>query len=113
MKFSYQTEKFSVARSALMLPHPRGESESIASAFHACSLGLHDLNIDSLDDNARDWVSQIKAFIDTTDLSDPDDRGLWAVKADLLTEEQKFELSRVVDELACYFRQEFWSTSAG
>jgi len=34
MKYSYQTEKLSVARSALMLPHYKGEAHAIASAFH-------------------------------------------------------------------------------
>jgi hypothetical protein len=111
MKFGYQLEKFSAARSALMLPHPRGESESIASAFHACSLGLHGLELDSLDDNVRDWIRKVEAFMDTAGLSNPDGRGLWVIKADSLTEEQKFELSRVVDELAHYFDREFWSTT--
>ena len=95
-----------------MLPHPRGESESIAHAFRSCSLGLHDLDRESLDDNARDWVRTIEKLMDTTGLSDPDGRGLWAVKAESLKEDQKFQLSRVVDELAHYFDRKFWSNES-
>jgi hypothetical protein len=112
MKFGYQSEKFSAARSALMLPHPRGESESIAMAFHACYLGLRDLDRDCLGENARDWVLQIEALMDTTGLSSSDSSGLWAVKANLLTEEQKSEFSRAVDELADYFCIEFWQANS-
>jgi len=35
MKYSYPSEKFSVARHCLMLPHSRGEAESIMHAFQA------------------------------------------------------------------------------
>ncbi len=109
MKFGYQMQQFLAARSALMLPHPGGESESIAGAFHACSRGLHDLNKESLDDTTRERVKIVEQIIDTTGLSDPDGRGLSAVKADSLTEDQRFELSRVIDDLANYFHMEFWS----
>lgn len=109
MNFAYQAEKFSVARSSLMIPHPNGEAASIASAFHECSLGLHDLDEQKLDDNARGCVAKLNDLMDTSDLTDPDKRGLWAVKADSLTIEQKFELSRVVDELAHWFDRHFRS----
>lgn len=109
MKFAYQSEKLSQARSALMLPHPRGQDQSIASAFDACNAGFHDLDRDVLDDNARDWVRKIEDLMDTTGLTDPDGLGLWLVKAASLTEDQLFELSRTVDELAHYFDREFWS----
>ena len=105
----YQWEKFSSARSALMLPHPRGESESIAIAFHECHHALHTLNRELLDDTVRDWIQKVEDFMDTDGLLDPDGRGLWTVKADLLTEEQRFELSNTIDELASYFSREFWS----
>lgn len=103
MKFPYQAEKFSAARSCLMLPHPKGEAESIAHAFHECHLGLHDLRRDNLDDNARNWLAKLEALMDTTGLEDPSGRGLWAVKAERLTVDEKLELSRVVDELAAWF----------
>lgn len=111
MKFAYQAEKFSVARSLLMLPHPNGEADSIASAFHECSLGLHQLDEQDLDDSARDWIATLKELMDTTGLMDPDGRGLWTVKASSLTVEQQFELSNVVNELASWFAREFWSES--
>lgn len=109
MKFPYQAEKFSVARSSLMIPHPKGETESIVGAFHECSLGLHELNKKELDDNAKGWIAKLKDLMDTSGLTDPDGRGLWAVKAASLTTEQKFELSHVVDELAHWFDRHFWN----
>ena len=54
IKFAYPAEKLSAARRILMIPHPRGEAESIANAFHECSLGLHDLKRNELDDKARE-----------------------------------------------------------
>jgi hypothetical protein len=105
--FAYQAEKFSAARQCLMLPHPRGEAESIASAFHECSLGLHDLRRDELDNNARQWVAKLEELMETKGLEDPSGRGLWTVKAQQLTVDQKIELSRVVDELAHWFDRQF------
>jgi hypothetical protein len=103
MKYSYPAEKFSVARHCLMLPHPKGEAESIMHAFHECSLGLHDLDRDGLDDNARKWVRKLEELMSTDGLDDPSGRGLWVIKAERLSINDKIELSRVVDELACWF----------
>lgn len=103
MTSSYQYEKLSSARSALMLPHPHGEAESIAHAFHECQLGLDHLNRDELDDYAREWVSKLENLMDTSDLSDPTKKGLWEIKAETLSVEDKFELSHVVNELAHWF----------
>lgn len=111
MKFAYQAEKLSAARSSLMLPHPQGEAQSIAHAFHECSLGLHELNEDQLDDNARSWVRRLKELMSTDGLRDPDGRGLWAVKAEDLGVDEKYELSRIVDELAHWFGRRFWTDS--
>ena len=108
MKFAYQSEKFSIARSNLMLPHPEGEAASITYAFHEIYHGLHNLNEQELDDSARGWISTIKDLMDTTGLTDSNGRGLWAIKADLLTIDQKFELSRSVNELANWFDMQFW-----
>ncbi len=104
MKFSYEAEKFSVARSALMLPHLEGESKSIYHAFNACSLGLDNLDRKLLtDDNAIKNVSKIEELMDTSGLTDSEDKGLWKIKAELLSEEEKYDLSTAVDELASYF----------
>jgi len=77
VKYSYPAEKFSTARRYLMLPHTKGEAESIMLAFHECSLGLHDLDRDDLDENARDWVRKLEELMNTDGLNDPSDRGLW------------------------------------
>ena len=103
MKYSYPAEKFSTARRCLMLPHTSGEAESIMHAFHECSLGLHDLDRDDLDENARDWVRKLEELMNTDGLNDPSDRGLWKVKAEQLSNDEKIELSHVVDELAHWF----------
>lgn len=103
MRFSYQAEKLSSARSALMLPHTGGEHESIAGAFHEISLALHKFDRSQLDDNATIWVRKLDALMDTTGLSDPNKEGLWAVKAKTLSDDDKIELSHVVDELAHWF----------
>ena len=107
MKYSYQAEKLAGARSALMLPHPTGEAASIASAFHECHVGLHQLDRSQLDHNARDWLAKLDRFMDTSGLADPYSQGLWQIKAETLTESEKFELSRIIDELAHWFEGEF------
>ena len=89
-----------------MLPHPKGEADSIARAFHECSLGLQDLPRDGLDENARSWVARLEELMNTDGLEDPLDQGLWAVKADALTVGEKTELSNVVDSLAYWFDRE-------
>lgn len=61
MRYSYQAEKFSAARHALMLPHSRGESESIAEAFHNISLGLHQLDTDKFDPSAQNGLGHLSA----------------------------------------------------
>jgi hypothetical protein len=103
MSFQYQAEKFSTARKLLMIPHPNGEIKSIVDVFHECSLGLHHLDEEHLDDTAKDWLGKLKELMNTDDLSDPDGSGLWAIKAEMFTEDQKFELSEVVDGLAYWF----------
>lgn len=110
-RFGYQSEKFSTARSCLMLPFPKGESEAIASAFHECYLGLKNLDRDRLDANAREWVATLEEFMNTSGIEDSPGRGKWAAKADQFTEKQKFDLAHVVDELASWFHMCFWQGS--
>ena len=107
MKYSYQAEKFAGARRALMLPHPTGEAASIESAFSQCRLGVHQLDRSQLDDDARDWLAKLDRFMDTSGLADPYSKGLSQIKAETLTESEKFELSRIIDELAHWFEGEF------
>lgn len=110
MKFGYQFEKLSNARRALMLPHPQGEAESIASAFHHCLLGFRDLDANALDDDARRCVSKITEFMDTKGIEDTTGRGTWAIKAGRLTSDQKFELTQVIDELAHWFESRYYGS---
>jgi len=105
--FTYPSEKFSVARSTLMLPHPRGEAASVAAAFHTCSLGLASLDKNALDDDAGRWVMDLDDLMNTDGLEDPDGKkGLWMVKAEMLTDEQKSQLSLIIDSLAVWFKSQ-------
>ena len=103
MRYSYQAEKFSSARRALMLPHTRGEHQSVVDALHQCHLGLYKIERTDLDDNARSWIEALETFMDTSGLSDPSGEGLWVVKARSLSTDEKLEISRLVDELAHWF----------
>ena len=94
-----------------MLPHSRGEAESIAEAFEVCDRGFHHLNPDDLDDNARSWFKKITQLMDTSGLQDPDRRGTWLVKAESLSVDQRIELSNAVDELAHWLDRAFWRES--
>jgi hypothetical protein len=103
MKFNYAAEKFSMARKLLMLPHRDGEAMSVARAFNECSLGLMNLDDSSLDEQSRKWVQELMALMNTDGVKDPSHRGAHLVKAESLTEDQKWEVSNLVDELAYWF----------
>ena len=111
MKYVYQAETFSTARRVLMLPHPRGEQDSIARALHECRLGLHDLDRDGLDENARGRVKRLEELMATAGFSDAVHGGAAAVKTGELSLQEKFELSRIIDELAYWFRQKCLSSA--
>ena len=103
MKYPYASEKFATARRSLMLPHPEGEIKSIVDAFTECSHGLHNINRDDFDDAARGSVRQLEELMDGSGLDDPLYRGLYTIKAERLSLDQKAELSRVIDYLASWF----------
>ncbi len=103
MKYTYASEKFATARRSLMLPHPDGDTKSIADAFAECSHGLHNINRDDFDDAARESVRKLEELMGTTGLDNPLHRGLYTVKAERLSLDQKAELSREVDYLATWF----------
>ena len=86
-----------------MLPHPDGDTKSIADAFAECSHGLHNINRDDFDDAARESVRKLEELMGTTGLDNPLHRGLYTVKAERLSLDQKAELSREVDYLATWF----------
>jgi len=103
MRYLYQAEKFAAARRALMLPHPMGEAVSIAGAFHECSLGLHKIDRSQLDSTAIEWLKKLDKLMDYSGSNDSTGKGLWQVKAETLTVDQKSELSHIIDELAHWF----------
>ena len=103
MKYAYQDEKFSTARSSLMLPHTGGEAQSIMHAFHECSLGLRHADRDGLDSHALDWVRKLEELMNTDGLEDSSGRGLFIIKAEQLSKDEKAEVSRLVNDLANWF----------
>jgi len=103
MKYAYVSEKFASARKNLMLPHPKGEPISIADAFAECSHGLHNINRDDFDDAASESVRKLEELIDGSGLDDPLGRGLYTVRAERLSPDQKTELSEAINYLATWF----------
>jgi hypothetical protein len=103
MKYAYVSEKFAAARRSLMLPHPNGDTTAIVDAFAECSHGLHNINRDDFDNAARESVRKLEELIDGSGLDDPLGRGLYAVRAERLSLDQKTELSEVINYLATWF----------
>jgi hypothetical protein len=103
MSFRYASQKFDQARSNLMLPHSQGEAQAIAHAFRECSAGLEDIDRSKLDDNAAAMVRKLEDLMSTDGLRDPTREGLHVVKARLLNQDDKIQLSGLVDNLAHWF----------
>jgi hypothetical protein len=97
MQYARQAEKLSAARRCLMLPHTSGVEVSIDDALQKCCYALYRFDDSGLDDGARCWLAKIEAFMD-------------AVKTRSLTTDEQNELSYVVDELANWFTQKFWTS---
>ena len=103
MSFSYAAEKFASARSVLMLPHPQGEDQSIATAFFECRQGLDRFDRKFLDDSSSIWISQLDQLMTTDGLEDPHKDGLFLIKARTLSIDDQLQLSHVIDELQSWF----------
>ncbi|TKI70281.1 hypothetical protein FCU45_03040 [Sulfurimonas crateris] len=103
MRYSYQAEKLSAARAALMLPHYGGEAQSIVDAFHECSLAFNQFDESQLDETARNWIRKLKEFMDTNDVIDDSGEGTWMVKARSFSVDEQREISHIIDELASWF----------
>ena len=103
MEYTYTGAKFATARKNLVPPHPDGEITSIVKAFHECSDGLHEINVDNLDNEARKSLEKLRELMDTTGLSDPSLGDLFAIKAELLTLDQKTELLEAINYLTSWF----------
>ncbi|MGK3985477.1 hypothetical protein WME99_20695 [Sorangium sp. So ce136] len=112
LRFSYQSEKLSQARSALMAPHPGGEARSFASAFEFCSRAFHNFDIESVkDQNARHWIETIKTLMNTKGVQDTTGEGTYVHRARAMSTTEKTDFSRAVSELASWFDREFWSST--
>lgn len=103
MSFSYAAQKFASARSVLMLPHPQGEDQSIATAFFECRQGLDRFDRALLDDSANKWIGQLDQLMATDGLEDHDHEGLFLIKARTLSVDDQLQLSSVIDELQSWF----------
>ncbi len=104
LNYFYPTEKLNQARHTLMAPHPEGEAASFADAFGLCNACRNGL--DQVDDElARDWIKAIRKIMETSGLDDPERRGLYVVRAEQLTLDEKSEFSRIVDELASWLNR--------
>jgi hypothetical protein len=109
-RFGYQGEKLSQARSSLMAPHLRGEEHSFAFAFQFCSRAFHQFDIARIEDeDAVEWIKTIQRLMDTSNVEDSTEEGTYVHRARLMTEDEKYEFSKAVDELASWFNREFWS----
>jgi hypothetical protein len=105
-KYEHPAEKFDSARKYLERSHSEGDVILIADAFRECRSALFQLskpNVDYLDDGVKVTLEQLKELMDTTGLEDQSESSLDIVKAELLTPDQKVELSGVVNYLANWF----------
>ena len=108
-EWSYQHEKFTHARRALMLPHPQGEAESLVIAFHECGHGLRGVDVDRIDDaRVRGLIAKVETAMNTDSLMDTTGRGLFYERADSMTTQEKSAFADAVDELTSWFSREFW-----
>lgn len=95
MKFDYQAEKLISARSALMLPHPKTESESLDNAYLECVQAFQGFNFNSLDGDVKQDVIKLRELM-----------GSYLAKGRTLTLEEQTDFSRLVDELATWFAEQ-------
>lgn len=105
MNYSYQVQKLSEARRALMLPHDVGEAHAIAIAFRACSCAFNTLDENQLEEKARSWIYNIKNFMSTTGIVDDLGEGTLLIKAQSLSKDEQRKLSDSIDELAHWFNR--------
>ncbi len=103
---SYQAEKFNVARSCLMLPHPQGEESSIANAMFNIMIGVHDYHVpDDFNEDAARQLVELREMMNTDGLQDPNREGLHIVLARTMDVDQRQRFSKLVDELAWWFSE--------
>mgnify|MGYP006149719991 CR=1 FL=1 len=103
MIYSFPAEKFSIARRALMLPHPDGQHASLETALTECRLGLHRMNRAKLPDDIRTGIHQLECFMDTTGFVDADGEGAWVHMLRSRSADDRAEVARLIDMLAQWF----------
>jgi hypothetical protein len=106
MSYSFPAEKFAVARDALMQPHPDGQHAALEAALIECRIGLHRMNRSKLDSSIRSRLFRLEGFMDSTGFSAVDGDSAWTVRLKGLSDEEKSEIFRLVDELANFFASE-------
>ena len=96
-----------------MLPFA-DESAAIAGAFSNCEAGLKTLDRNLVtDDEMLRRLREIEAALDITEVSDLHGHGMWRLKAKKMTEEEKRNFSRNVDECANWFSRHRDSAGEG
>lgn len=97
--YSYQMQKFSEARDALMIPHAvsgEGVQRAIGFSLNHMSLGLTHLRTESLPERVRAVLAEQKVLSDSYH------------KAGALSVDEQYAFSRVARELADYFNSEYY-----
>jgi hypothetical protein len=90
-----------MARSTLMAPHGRGEEASFADAFGLIKQ-LAPNEISNLPAVPAGYWAKISSLMDTKGLEDPKGEGTNTIRVRQLTDEQRYEFSSNVDELASW-----------
>ena len=103
---SYQSEKLNQARRALMLPHQKGESSSIAAAFLEIDLALHHFDENAVESYAREKILRLRQIMDLGTKQHGSETGAWTAKAKGFSFEEKSEVSNLVDQLARWFNEQ-------
>jgi hypothetical protein len=95
----YAGEQFHMARRHLMLPHPEGEAQSVATAFLETNVGLRRVRDEYLDGHARGWIRTIRTLMDQTAIVGGAE-GTAIVRARGLVAEERRQFADAVDQLA-------------
>jgi hypothetical protein len=112
-QFGRQMEHFGKARRALMAPHPEGENQAFAHAFHACHTALSpsfdDARID--EEETRDSLATVRSLMDSKRrAATVSERGALYDAACSLTAREREQFADAVDSLASYFDRQVFCT---
>lgn len=101
--YDYAAQSFGRARIDLMLPHSRGEAESIGLALGRCFEGLGDVVVEDLDDESRQSIRLLRELMDTSDVNVHGEMSTYELRARAFGNDQKILLRNAVDQLATKF----------